>query len=143
KRGVTELVTPGVVFNENVLENKANNFLASVYILSDRCGVAFLDISTGEFLAGEGSVDYIRNLLQSYNPSEIIHQKTLRPKFLELFGEQYHLYGLEEWIFEEDFARELLLKQFGVNNLKGFGIEELPRAKSAAGAILHYLGETR
>jgi len=142
KRGVTELVTPGVALNDNVLENKSNNFLCSIYLDGATCGVAFFDISTGEFLVGEGRPEYVRNLLQSLAPREIIFQKPSYKKFDETFGDGYHLFGLEEWIFEYDFARELLLKQFGITSLKGFGIEELKAGTRAAGAILHYLKET-
>lgn len=142
KRGVTELVTPGVTLNDNVLENTSNNFLCSIYLSGSTCGVAFLDISTGEFLAGEGTIEYVKNLLQSLAPSEIIFQKSRHQQFDELFGTGFHLFGLEEWIFDQDFTRDLLLKHFGTNNLKGFGIEEMVAATCAAGAIMHYLGET-
>lgn len=142
KRGVTELVTPGVALNDNVLENKSNNFLCSIYMTTAGCGAAFLDISTGEFLVGEGKPDYIKNLLQSFRPSEVIFQKSSYKKFDETFGNGHHLFGLEEWIFDYDFARDLVLKQFNVANLKGFGIEELKAGTSAAGAVLHYLKET-
>ncbi len=142
KRGVTELVTPGVTLNDNVLENKSNNFLCSIYLSGDQCGMAFLDISTGEFLAGEGSKEYAKNLLQSLAPSEVIFQKNRHHQFDEIFGTGFHVFGLEEWIFDEDFARDLLLKHFGTSNLKGFGIEEMKAATCAAGAIMHYLGET-
>ncbi len=142
KRGVTELVTPGVTLNDNVLENKTNNFLCSICMSSSTCGVAFLDISTGEFLAGEGSAEYVKNLLQSLAPSEIIFQKSRYNQFDEIFGTGFHLFGLEEWIFDEEFTRDLLLKHFGTGNLKGFGIEEMKAATCAAGAIMHYLGET-
>jgi DNA mismatch repair protein MutS len=142
KRGVTELVTPGVTLNDNVLENKTNNFLCSIYLSGETCGVSFLDISTGEFLAGEGSVEYVKNLLQSLAPSEIIFQKSRHNQFDDLFGTGFHLFGMEEWIFDEEFTRDLLLKHFGTNNLKGFGIEDMKSATAAAGAIMHYLGET-
>lgn len=142
KRGVTELVTPGVTLNDNVLEHKNNNFLCSIYLTSENCGVAFLDISTGEFLAGEGSTEYVKNLLQSLAPSEIIFQKGRKVQFDDIFGNSFHLFGLEEWMFEEEFTRDLLLKHFGTNNLKGFGLEEMKAATSAAGAIMHYLSET-
>lgn len=142
KRGVTELVTPGVTLNDNVLENKTNNFLCSICLSGEKCGVSFLDISTGEFLAGEGSVEYVKNLLQSLSPSEIIFQKPRYNQFEDLFGSGFHLFGMEEWIFDEEFTRDLLLKHFGTNNLKGFGIEEMKSATAAAGAIMHYLSET-
>lgn len=143
KRGVTELVTPGVALNDNVLDNQSNNFLCCIYQDKNECGVAFLDISTGEFLVGEGSVDYVKNLLQSLQPREIIFQKSMYRNFDETFGDGYHLFGLEEWIFEQDFATDLLLKHFGVNSLKGFGIENLQKGTIAAGAIMHYLSEAQ
>jgi DNA mismatch repair protein MutS len=142
KRGVTELVTPGVTLNDHVLDHKVNNFLCSIYMAGTQCGVAFLDISTGEFLAGEGSVEYIRNLLQSLAPSEILFPKSKYHQFDEIFGTGFNLFGLEEWIFDEDFTRDLLLKHFNTSNLKGFGIEDLKAATCAAGAIMHYLSET-
>lgn len=142
KRGVTELVTPGVALNENVLDNRSNNFLCCIYIRQPDCGVAFFDISTGEFLLGEGKPEYIKNLLQSFQPSEIIFQKSHAKKFEELFGDGHHLFGLEEWIFDYEFSKDLVLRQFGVSSLKGFGIEDLKAGTSAAGAILHYLKET-
>lgn len=143
KRGVTELVTPGVALNDNVLDNHSNNFLCSIYQDKETCGVAFLDISTGEFLVGEGGVDYVKNLLQSLQPREIIFQKSMYRHFDETFGDGYHLFGLEEWIFEYDFAKDLLFKHFGVNSLKGFGIADLERGSIAAGAIMHYLSEAQ
>lgn len=143
KRGVTELVTPGVTMNDNVLDNHSNNFLCCIYQDKETCGVAFLDISTGEFLVGEGGVDYVKNLLQSLQPREIIFQKSMYRHFDETFGDGYHLFGLEEWIFEYDFAKDLLFKHFGVNSLKGFGIADLERGSIAAGAIMHYLSEAQ
>ncbi len=143
KRGVTELVTPGVALNDNVLDNQANNFLCCIYQEKESCGVAFLDISTGEFLVGEGGVDYVKNLLQSLQPREIIFQKSRYRHFDETFGDGFHLFGLEEWIFEHDFAKDLLLKHFGVSSLKGFGIEALTNGTIAAGAVMHYLSEAQ
>lgn len=142
KRGVTELVTPGVTLNDNVLDNKSNNFLCSIYVHNDQCGIAFLDISTGEFLTGEGSVEYAKNLIQSFHPSEVLFQKSRYHQFDEIFGSGYHVFGLEEWIYEVDFGKDLLQRHFGINNLKGFGIEEMNLGISAAGAIMHYLTET-
>jgi len=141
KRGVTELVTPGVTLNDNVLENRSNNFLCSIYMNNSTCGAAFLDISTGEFLAGEGSAEYVKNLIQSLAPNEVLFQKSQHTLFEETFGRGLHLFGLEEWIYDQDFSRDLLLKHFGINNLKGFGIDEMNSAISAAGSIMHYLGE--
>lgn len=142
KRGVTELVTPGVTLNDNVLDNKSNNFLCSIYLNGNQCGIAFLDISTGEFLTGEGSLEYARNLMQSFNPNEVLFQKSRYNQFDELFGTGYHVFGLEEWIYEIDFGKDLLQRHFGTSNLKGFGIEDMQLGISAAGAIMHYLTET-
>ncbi len=143
KRGVTELVTPGLTLNENVLDNKSNNFLCAIHLQPEKCGIAFLDISTGEFMAGEGSLDYAQNLLQSFQPKEVIYQKSKQRQLTAIIGEQYNLFGLDEWIFEYEFCRDLLLKQFGITTLKGFGIEDLHLATCAAGAIIHYLSETQ
>lgn len=143
KRGVTELVTPGVALSDNVLDTRSNNFLCSICLGKHSTGVAFMDISTGEFLVGEGETDYVRNLLQSFEPSEVLYQKPQARQFEQLFGNQFHVFGLEEWIYDSDFANDLLLKQFGTANLKGFGIEGLGEGIRAAGAILHYLGEAQ
>lgn len=142
KRGVTELVTPGVTFNDNVLENKKNNFLASVHLFSNKAGLALLDVSTGEFLVTEGSINYIDKIIQSLKPSEIILQKDKMDEFKSIFGQQYFIHYFDSWIFEEEFAREILLKQFGTASLKGFGIEEFKKGIISAGVILHYLKET-
>lgn len=142
KRGVTELVTPGVSFNDNVLDVKKNNYLASVYINKKNCGVSFLDISTGEFLTAEGDAPYVDKLLQSLRPSEVIFCKNQRDKYEELFGEDYNTYKLEDWVFQYDYAFETLTKHFKTSSLKGFGIENLHEAIVASGAALHYLAET-
>lgn len=142
KRGVTELVTPGVALSDNVLDTRSNNFLCGIIPGNEQFGIAFFDISTGEFLIGEGKEDYIRNLLQSFEPSEVLYPKPQHRAMQEMFGNKFHWFGLEEWIFEEDFARDLLLRQFNTNNLKGFGMEGMPQAIRAAGSILHYLSET-
>jgi DNA mismatch repair protein MutS len=142
KRGVTELVTPGVTFNDNVLENNKNNFLACVNMLETKSGVAFIDVSTGEYYLTQGVNEYIDKLLQSFNPSEIIIQKDKNLRFKEIFGDKFFTQSFEEWIFTEEFANELLLKHFGVKSLKGFGVEHLNLATIAAGVILHYLKET-
>lgn len=139
KRGVTELVTPGVVFNDKVLDTNTSNFLASVYFGSDNTGVAFLDISTGEFLIAEGSPDYIDKLLSSLKPSEIIISKPQAGKFRDLTGEKYYHFALEDWVFQSDYAEEKLLKHFGTTTLKGFGISHLRAAIIAAGSSLYYL----
>lgn len=146
KRGVTELVTPGVSYNDKVLENSANNFLASVYISNNtktaEGGVSFLDVSTGEFLVAQGSLEYIDKLLQSFRPNEILFQKNKKKQFIEIFGDKFYTYGLEDWAFTPEFGNELLLKHFETKSLKGFGIENLEQGNIAAGAALHYLSDT-
>ncbi len=149
KRGVTELVTPGVSYNDKVLDHKANNFLASVYLPSNAsgtgvgiCGVSFLDVSTGEFLAAQGNLEYIDKLLQNFRPSEILFQKSRKKLFTDTFGDKFYTYGLEDWAFSSEFGHELLVKHFGTKSLKGFGIESLEQGIIAAGAALHYLADT-
>ena len=143
KRGVTELVTPGIAFSDKVLDHKENNFLAAVHFADTHTGVAFLDVSTGEFLVDQGSKDYIDKLLQSFRPSEVILQKGLRKRFEADFPGKQYLTALDEWVFIRDFADDLLLKHFGTVSLKGFGIEDLQAGIVAAGAVMHYLAETR
>lgn len=143
KRGVTELVTPGVALNDQVLDGKQNNFLASVHFFNGKLGVAFLDISTGEFLVSEGNSEYIGKLLQSFSPSEVLFQKQQKKEFESLSGNSLHSFMLEDWIFTEDYSNDLLLKQFDTVSLKGFGVEKLKLATIAAGACLHYLSETK
>ena len=143
KRGVTELVTPGVSMNDEVLQSKANNFLASIYFGKKTLGVAFLDVSTGEFLTSEGNEDYIDKLLQNFNPSEILVPKQNKAEFKSIFGENYHAFYLDDWVFKEDYALDTLINHFKTNSLKGFGIEELPHGIIASGAILFYLSETQ
>jgi DNA mismatch repair protein MutS len=142
KRGVTELVTPGVSYNDNVLERKQNNFLASVVLQKNVAGVSFLDISTGEFFAAQGSETYIFKLIQSFAPAEIIFAKSNREKLETQFTDAYSTFALDEWVYAFDFAHEKLLNQFKTASLKGFGIENMPEAITAAGAILHYLEAT-
>lgn len=142
KRGVTELVTPGVSFNDNVLEKKHNNFLASVYISKQLVGVSFLDISTGEFYAAQGTEHYIGKLIQSFGPAEIIFSKGSREKLEAQYGEVYATFALDDWVYAYDFAHERLINQFKTANLKGFGLENLTEAIISAGAILHYLEAT-
>jgi len=142
KRGVTELVTPGVSYNDKILEQKENNFLASVHIGNINHGIAFLDISTGEFYVAEGSLDYLDKLIQSFKPSEVVIQKQKREKYLELFGEKFYTYSFDDWVFTFDFGFETLIKHFQTTSLKGFGIEHLKLGITAAGAALHYLSET-
>ena len=142
KRGVTELVTPGVATNDNILHQKSNNYLASVYAEKNQYGVAFLDISTGEFLVAQGNADYLDKLLQSFKPSEIIFPKRFNKDFIETFGDRFYTYGLEDWPYTTDYTNEILFKHFEVNSLKGFGIEKMGLASMAAGVALHYLNET-
>lgn len=142
KRGVTELVTPGVSFNDKVLNHNENNFLASIHLLPKHSGIAFLDISTGEFYLTQGSDEYLDKLIQSFKPSEIIIQKNKRLQFTGQFGDKFYLTTFDDWVFTEDFSRELLQKHFGTPTLKGFGVEELTGGIIAAGAALHYLAET-
>ncbi|TYC09192.1 DNA mismatch repair protein MutS [Bizionia gelidisalsuginis] len=143
KRGVTELVTPGVALNDEVLQSKTNNFLCSVYFGKHTIGVAFLDISTGEFLTAQGNQEYIDKLLQNFGPSEILVSKQKRLEFNEVFGKDFHTFNLEDWIYQFDYANETLLKHFNTKSLKGFGVEDLNAGIIASGSILHYLGETR
>ena len=143
KRGVTELVTPGVSLNDQVLEQKKNNFLAAIHLGKNIHGISFLDISTGEFMLAQGDFEYIDKLLQGFDPSEIIFSKQKSSLYNERFGTQYHSFKLEDWVFQEDFARENLNKHFKTKNLKGFGVEELDEAIIAAGSILHYISEAQ
>jgi DNA mismatch repair protein MutS len=143
KRGVTELVTPGVSYNDNVLDIKHNNYLASVHFASeDYLGVAFLDISTGEFFTTEGSLAYIDKLIQGFSPAEILYCKKYKSKFELLFGDKYNTYTFDDWAYTFDFAENLLINHFKVNTLKGFGIENLKEGITASGVILQYLADT-
>ena len=142
KRGVTELITPGVAANDNILDNKSNNFLASVFFGKNEIGISFIDISTGEFLVAEGQKSYIEKLLQSFNPSEVIFSKNHKREFLQKFGSKFYTYAIDEWVFELDYTREKLLNHFETNSLKGFGVEKLNSGIIASGAALHYLNET-
>lgn len=142
KRGVTELVTPGVAFNDQVLDHRQNNFVAGVYMHKKMMGVSFLDISTGEFYVAEGSVDYIDKLLQSFQPKEVLYERSKQEAFIEAFGKNLYTYKLDDWVFQEDSAKERLLKQFETKSLKGFGVHKLHYGTIAAGAILHYLDLT-
>ncbi|KAF2082884.1 DNA mismatch repair protein MutS [Flavobacterium sharifuzzamanii] len=143
KRGVTELVTPGVSLNDEVLQSKSNNFLASVYFANKNIGISFLDVSTGEFLTAQGNAEYIDKLLQNFNPSEVLVPKNNKGDFKTAFGEDFHSFYLEDWIYKEDYALETLTKHFQTNSLKGFGVEELKEGIIASGAILYYLSETQ
>ena len=144
KRGVTELVTPGVSFNDQVLDNKRNNYVAAISLdeKSSTYGIALLDISTGEFMCSQGPLAYIQKLVQSFLPAEILYPKKHRNAFIDAFGEQFHSFTLEEWIFTHEFTYPLLTQHFKTKNLKGFGIENSPLGIISAGVILHYLAET-
>lgn len=143
KRGVTELVTPGVSLNDEVLVSKSNNFLSAVHFGKKQFGVSFLDVSTGEFLTAQGSKDYIGKLLQHFAPSEVLVNKANKTQFLETFGSQFHLFFLDDWVFKIDYAREALTSHFKTNSMKGFGVDELDEALIASGSALYYLSETR
>ena len=143
KRGITEMVTPGVSINDKVLEQKENNFLAAIQFTEKICGIAFIDISTGEFYLAEGDYDYVDKLFQNFKPSELVIQKGKTNAFKEQFGEKILLTPLEDWVFTFDFANELLLKHFQTSSLKGFGVDNLTQGIIAAGAALQYLYETQ
>lgn len=142
KRGVTELVTPGVAISDNILHQKSNNYLASLYFDKNSIGAAFIDISTGEFMAAQGNAEYIDKLMQGFNPSEVIYPKSSHHDYAEAFGDRYYTYKLDEWPYSGDYAEETLLKHFGVRTLKGFGIDKLNLGIVASGVVLHYLNET-
>ncbi|RAJ02580.1 DNA mismatch repair protein MutS [Chitinophaga skermanii] len=142
KRGVTEMVTPGVAVNDKLLDNANNNFLAAVHLDEKNNGVAFLDISTGEFFVAQGSVEYIDKLLQSFKPAEVVYAKQKQKLFREYFGSKFYTYTLEEWIFTNTYGNEILCKHFETHSLKGFGVEGLTEAIIAAGAAMHYLKDT-
>ncbi|HMC86987.1 MAG TPA: DNA mismatch repair protein MutS, partial [Chitinophagaceae bacterium] len=142
KRGVTELVTPGVATNDKLLEHNTNNFLAAIHFTENNQGISFLDISTGEFFIAEGNQEYIDKLLQTFRPAEVIFQRSFQKHFKEIHGNKFYTYTLENWIFDEAYATESLLKHFQTHSLKGFGIEEMHDGIVAAGVILHYLKDT-
>lgn len=142
KRGVTELVTPGVAVNDKLLENKSNNFLAAVYLNDVENGVAFLDISTGEFLVAQGNIEYIDKLLQSFQPSEVLISKAKQKTFQEQLNQKYYTFAIEDWIFQHHYGYETLLRHFDTQSLKGYGIEDWQAATIAAGVAIHYLKET-
>lgn len=143
KRGITELVTPGVAMTDNVLNYKENNFLAAVHFGRAACGVAFLDISTGEFLTGEGTADYVEKLLGNFSPKEVLQERGRKPDFERHFGTKYFTFELDDWVFTEQTARQKLLRHFGVKNLKGFGVDHMHNGVVASGAILQYLEMTQ
>lgn len=143
KRGVTELVTPGVALNDEILQAKKNNFLASVYFDKETIGVSFLDVSTGEFLMAQGDKAYVEKLLDNFSPSEVLVQKQERRKFEQTFSDQFNTFFLEQWIYKEQYARECLTKQFNSIGLKGFGVDDLHQGIISAGAIIFYLSQTQ
>ncbi|WP_423820444.1 DNA mismatch repair protein MutS [Salinimicrobium sp. TIG7-5_MAKvit] len=143
KRGVTELVTPGVAMNDEVLQSKTNNFLCAVHFGKKSLGISFLDVSTGEFLVAEGTADYIDKLLQNFSPSEVLVPKQKKKEFYSSFGQDHHVFFLEDWVFKHDYAYENLNTHFSTKSLKGFGVEHLLEGIVAAGAVLYYLGETQ
>ena len=142
KRGVTELVTPGIATHDKLLEHNSNNFLCGIHFGGDTNGISFLDISTGEFFIAEGDQDYTDKLLQTFQPAEVIFQKGKQEYFQETFGKKFYVYCLDNWIFDHRYAQEELTRHFGTHSLKGFGIDDLSNAIIAAGAILHYLNDT-
>ena len=143
KRGVTELVTPGVAMNDEVLNSKTNNFLCAVHYGKKIMGISFLDVSTGEFLTAQGSAEYIDKLLQNFGPSEVLIQKNYKKEFTKTFGDSFHCFYLEDWVFKLDYGYESLNEHFRTNSLKGFGVDHLAEGMIASGAILYYLGETQ
>lgn len=143
KRGITELVTPGVSINDNVLNHKENNFLAAIHFAKEICGIAFLDISTGEFLTAEGTTDYIDKLLNNFSPKEVLIERNNKKRFEECFGPRFFTFELEDWVFTSEAAGDRLLKHFETKNLKGFGVQHLKQGVIASGAILHYLDMTQ
>jgi DNA mismatch repair protein MutS len=142
KRGVTEMITPGVATNDKLLEHNQNNFLCGIHFSDEKIGIAFLDISTGEFFIAEGDKEYIDKLLQSFQPAEVVFQRNQQKNFKNIFGSKFYTYTLDEWIFAEAYAKESLLKHFGTQSLKGFGVEDLQAGIIATGAVLHYLKDT-
>lgn len=143
KRGITELVTPGVCFNDKMLDHQRNNFLAAIVMENSQAGLALCDVSTGEFLVGEGTLPYIEKILQNFKPNEVLFEKSAKAAVQDVLGEQIYAFGLEDWAFGFDFGYESMTRHFDTRSLKGFGIEELNLAIRASGAILHYLGETK
>jgi len=143
KRGVTELVTPGVALNDNVLEQRSNNFLCSIHFGADSFGIAFLDMSTGEFLLAQGDESHIRKLVKNFSPSEILYRRGVRKQFAEMFGDSFCSFSMEDWVYTHQFANESLTEHFGTKNLKGFGVENLQNGIIAAGAALQYLLDTQ
>ena len=142
KRGITELITPGVSFTDNVLNNKENNFLAAVHIDKQAVGLALLDVSTGEFYIAEGDTAHVEQIMNNFQPREVLFEKRKSDLFRERFGSRFYTYKLDDWIFTAEAANDRLLKQFGTTSLKGFGVQGIPNGIVAAGAILYYLDMT-
>ena len=143
KRGITELVTPGVALTDNVLVSKENNFLASVNIAKSACGLSLLDISTGEFAVAEGTMDYIQKLMMNFQPKEVLIVRGAKERFQRTFGERWFTFELDDWMFNDKTASARLCKHFGVHNMKGYGVAHMETALTAAGAILFYLDDTK
>lgn len=143
KRGVTELVTPGVALNDQILDRNSNNFLCAIHFGKPTLGVSFLDISTGEFYAAQGSAAYIEKLVIGFSPGEIVFERNKRDVYKASFSDKFHTYHLEDWVFQPEYADDTLKAQFHTHSLKGFGLDDLPEAIIASGAILHYLSETQ
>jgi DNA mismatch repair protein MutS len=143
KRGITELVTPGVSFNDKILNHQQNNYLASLYLNNGKAGVSFLDVSTGLFLIAEGSVAYIEKLIQNFKPNEVLFEKNKRAEVMDLLGDKFYTFGLDDWAFTYDYGFDSLIRQFETTSLKGFGIEGMTTAIASCGAVLHYLNETK
>jgi DNA mismatch repair protein MutS len=142
KRGVTELITPGVSANDKTYDSRSNNFLAAIYESNSRVGVAFADLSTGEFMVAQGNQDYVERLIKTLSPSEIVLSKAYREKFDRTYGDEHYSYAIDKWFFEEDYCKEQLNKHFNIESLRGFGIEHMEEATIAAGAVIHYLNQT-
>ncbi|PCJ67512.1 MAG: DNA mismatch repair protein MutS [Bacteroidetes bacterium] len=143
KRGVTELITPGVSANDKTFDSRSNNFLAAIYQHSKSVGVSFADLSTGEFMVAQGNQDYIERLIKTFQPSEIILSKSYREQFDRVYGEEYYSYAIDKWFFEEDYCKEQLNKHFDIESLRGFGIDHMEEATIAAGAVIHYLNQSK
>jgi DNA mismatch repair protein MutS len=142
KRGVTEIVTPGIVINDGVLDQKKNNYLASIYFEKNECGISFLDVSTGDFYISQGDFKLIDQLISNFSPNEILVSKPSKNKFNELIGSTYNIYPLDDWVFDSSYSKNKLLDHFDTKNLKGFGVEDIQLGITAAGSIIHYLGDT-
>src|SRR6056300_330392 len=142
KRGVTEIVTPGIVINDGVLDQKKNNYLASIYFEKNECGISFLDVSTGDFYISQGDFKLIDQLISNFSPNEILVSKPSKNKFNELIGSSYNIYPLDDWVFDSSYSKNKLLDHFNTKSLKGFGVEDIQLGITAAGSIIHYLGDT-